>query len=222
MLQVSTIRFLKDLSKNNNKPWFDAHRQRYEEAKNDFAQFIQAVIDKHAKKDPAIGHLKAKDCTFRINRDVRFSKDKSPYKNNMGAYINQGGKKSLLGGYYFHCQPGQSFVGGGLWMPMPPELKKVRQEIDYNLDAFKKIVGSKKFREVYGGLSKDAEYVLSRVPKGYEPDNPAAEFLKMKSFVAMTPIKDAELGSKDLLKKVSTAFETLQPMLAFINQSIEG
>ncbi|WP_276503837.1 DUF2461 domain-containing protein [Terrimonas pollutisoli] len=222
MLQVSTVKFLKDLSRNNNKPWFDAHRQQYEDAKNDFAQFIQTVIDKHAKKDPAIGHLKAKDCTFRINRDVRFSKDKSPYKNNMGAYINQGGKKSLLGGYYFHCQPGQSFVGGGLWMPMPPELKKVRQEIDYNLDAFKKIIGSKKFKEVYGGLSKDAEYVLTRVPKGYDPDNPAAEFLKMKSFVAMTPIKDAELGSKELLKKVSTAFETLQPMLAFINQSIEG
>jgi uncharacterized protein (TIGR02453 family) len=222
MLQTSTIKFLKDLSKNNNKSWFDAHRQQYEDARNDFAAFIQTVIDKHAKKDPAIGHLKAKDCTFRINRDVRFSKDKSPYKNNMGAYINQGGKKSLLGGYYFHCQPGQSFVGGGLWMPMPPELKKVRQEIDYNLDAFKRIIGSKKFREVYGGLSKDAEYVLSRVPKGYEADNPAAEFLKMKSFVAMTPIKDAELSSKDLLKKVSTAFETLQPMLTFINQSIEG
>ena len=222
MLQTSTIKFLKDLSKNNNKSWFDAHRQQYEDARNDFVAFIQTVIDKHAKKDPAIGHLKAKDCTFRINRDVRFSKDKSPYKNNMGAYINQGGKKSLLGGYYFHCQPGQSFVGGGLWMPMPPELKKVRQEIDYNLDAFKRIIGSKKFREVYGGLSKDAEYVLSRVPKGYEADNPAAEFLKMKSFVAMTPIKDAELSSKDLLKKVSTAFETLQPMLTFINQSIEG
>ena len=222
MLQTSTIKFLKDLSKNNNKPWFDAHRRQYEDVKSDFAGFIQTVIDKHAKKDPAIGHLKAKDCTFRINRDVRFSKDKSPYKNNMGAYINQGGKKSLLGGYYFHCQPGQSFVGGGLWMPMPPELKKVRQEIDYNLDAFKRIIGSKKFREVYGGLSKDAEYVLSRVPKGYEADNPAAEFLKMKSFVAMTPIKDAELSSKDLLKKVSTAFETLQPMLTFINQSIEG
>ena len=222
MLQTSTIKFLKDLSKNNNKPWFDAHRQQYEDAKTDFAGFIQMVIEKHAKKDPAIGHLKAKDCTFRINRDVRFSKDKSPYKNNMGAYINQGGKKSLLGGYYFHCQPGQSFVGGGLWMPMPPELKKVRQEIDYNLDAFKKIVGSKKFKEVYGGLSKESEYVLSRIPKGYEADNPAAEFLKMKSFVAMTPIKDAELNSKDLSKKVLTAFETLQPMLAFLNQSIEG
>ena len=140
----------------------------------------------------------------------------------MGAYINLEGKKSLLGGYYFHCQPGQSFVGGGLWMPMPSELSKVRQEIDYNLDAFKKIIGSKKFKTIYGDLSRDAEYVLTRVPKGYEAENPAADYLKMKSFVAMTPLKDTELISKDLTKKVLDSFEALQPMLKFINESIKG
>ena len=140
----------------------------------------------------------------------------------MGAYINKGGKKSFFGGYYFHCQPGQSFVGGGLWMPMPPELSKVRQEIDYNFDAFKKIIASKKFKSVYDDLSRDAEYTLTRVPKGYEADNPAAEYLKLKSFVAMIPLKDAELTSKDLSKKVLAAFEALQPLLEFINQSIEG
>ncbi len=220
MLQLSTVKFLKELAKNNNKPWFDANRKKYEEAKTDFSNFIQRVIDKHGKKDIGIANLKAKDCMFRINRDVRFSKDKSPYKNNMGAYINQGGKKSLFGGYYFHCQPGESFVGGGLWMPMPPELKKVRQEIDYNFDAFKKIIGSKKFKSIYGDLSRDAEYVLMRLPKGYETDNPAAEYLKLKSFVAMTPLKDAELNSSDLEKKVVTAFETLQPLLEFINHGL--
>ncbi len=222
MLQSSTVKFLKDLSKNNNKPWFDANREKYENAKTDFAGFIQAIIDKHGKKDKSIAHLKAKDCMFRINRDVRFSKDKSPYKNNMGAYINKGGKKALSGGYYFHCQPGQSFVGGGLWMPMPPELSKVRQEIDYNFDPFKKIIHSKKFKAVYQDLSRDAEYILSRVPKGYEADNPAAEYLKLKSFVAMTPVKDAELISADLSKKVLSAFDALQPLLNFINQSIEA
>ena len=222
MLQNSTIKFLKNLSKNNNKPWFDANRKQYENAKTDFTGFIQTIIDKHGKKDESIAHLKAKDCMFRINRDVRFSKDKSPYKNNMGAYINKGGKKSLSGGYYFHCQPGQSFVGGGLWMPMPPELGKVRQEIDYNFDAFKKIIGSKKFKSVYNDLSRNTEYILTRVPKGYEADNPAAEYLKLKSFVSMTSIKDAELNSKDLSKKVLTAFEALQPLLEFINESVEG
>lgn len=221
MILPSTLKFLKDLKKNNNKPWFDAHRKEYDAAKNDFGQFIQAVIDKHGKADDTISHLKAKDCLFRINRDVRFSKDKSPYKTNMGAYINRGGKKSLFGGYYFHCEPGQSFVGGGLWMPMPPELSKVRQEIDYNLAEFRKIIGSKKFKSVYGDLSHDAEYTLSRVPKGYEADNPAAEYLKLKSFVAMTKVSDVELASKDLVKKITSSFEALQPMLAFVNHSLD-
>lgn len=222
MLKSTTIKFLKDLSKNNNKSWFEAHRKNYEEAKTDFAGFIQSIIDKHGKKDEGIAHLKSKDCMFRINRDVRFSKDKSPYKNNMGAYINKGGKKSVYGGYYFHCQPGQSFAGGGLWMPMPVELSKVRQEIDYNFDTFKKITSSKKFKSVYDDLSRDSEYILSRIPKGYEADNPAAEYLKLKSFVSMIPLKDADLISKDLGKKVLLAFEALQPLLEFINQSIEG
>jgi uncharacterized protein (TIGR02453 family) len=220
MLQAATLKFLKDLQKNNNKPWFEAHRKQYEEAKNDFAAFIQTIIDKHGKKDEGIAHLKAKDTTFRINRDVRFSKNKLPYKDNMGAYMARGGKKSLFGGYYFHCQPGRNFAGGGLWMPMPPELSKVRQEIDYNFAEFKKIIGSKKFKAVYGDLSQDAEYVLTRVPKGYEADNPAAEYLKMKSFVAMISLKDTDLTSKGLLKKTLASFETLQPLLEFINESI--
>ena len=221
MLQSSTLKFLKNLKKNNNKPWFDAHRKEYESAKSDFMIFIQPVIDKHSKSDPTIKAISAKDCIFRINRDVRFSRDKSPYKTNMGAYINRGGKKSLFGGYYFHCEPGQAFVGGGLWMPMPPELSKVRQEVDYNFDAFKKIITSKKFKSVYKDLSRDPEYVLTRVPKGYEADNPAAEYLKMKSFVALTSLKDSDLISKDLLKKVTIAFEALQPLIEFINKSID-
>lgn len=220
MLQQSTLKFLKDLKKNNNKPWFDAHRKEYESAKNDFLALVQSVIDKHGKSDTTIKSLSAKDCIFRINRDVRFSKDKSPYKTNMGAYINRGGKKSVFAGYYFHCEPGQSFVGGGLWMPMPPELNKVRQEIDYNLDAFKKIITSKKFKAVYKDLSRDPEYVLSRVPKGYEPGNPAAVYLKLKSFVGLSPLKDSDLTSKDLSKKITGAFEALQPLVEFINESI--
>jgi len=221
MLQPSTLKFLKDLKKNNNKPWFDSHRKEYETAKSDFTAFIQSVIDKHAKSDPTIKSIVAKDCMFRINRDVRFSKDKSPYKTNMGAYISKGGKKSVYGGYYFHCEPGQCFVGGGLWMPMPPELNKVRQEIDYNFEKFKKIISSKKFRSVYKDLSHDPEYVLSRVPKGYEADNPAADYLKMKSFVSMTSLKDSDITSKDLVKKTTAAFDALQPLIEFVNESID-
>lgn len=221
MLQASTLKFLKDLSKHNNKPWFDAHRQQYDDAKKDFETFIQTLIDKHGRRDTYIKELTAKNCLFRINRDIRFSKDKTPYKTNMGASISRGGRKSIYAGYYFHLEPGQSFVGGGIWMPMPEETKKVRQEIDYCLDEFRKIVESKKFKTVYGGLYIDSETSLSRVPQGFEKDNPAAEYLKLKSWIATQALKDADITSKDLVKKALVAFETLQPLVEFINRSLE-
>jgi uncharacterized protein (TIGR02453 family) len=222
MLQKETVNFLKDLKKNNNKPWFDKHRPAYDNAKTDFGNFIQTILDTHSKKDPTLASLKAKECLFRINRDIRFSKDKTPYKSNMGASINRGGKKSIFAGYYFHCEPGNSFVGGGLWTPMPPELKKTRQEIDYCFDEFYKIIHSKKFRLFYGDLYRGEDASLSKVPQGFEKDNPAADYLKLKSFIAMAPLKDAELTSKEIVKKTLRAFETLQPLLQFINRALEG
>src|ERR1700737_4702933 len=128
MLASQTLKFLGGLKKNNNRPWFEAHRIQYEAARIDFSNFIQLVIDAFQKSDPSLKGLTSKDCLFRINRDVRFSKDKSPYKTNFGAIIKPGGKKSIYAGYYFHCSPGTSFAGGGLWMPEVAELKKVRQE----------------------------------------------------------------------------------------------
>ena len=222
MLKPSTLKFLKDLKKNNNKSWFEKNREIYETAKADFANFIQEVINQHGKKDTSIKNLVAKDCLFRINRDVRFSKDKSPYKSNFGASINKGGRKALYSaGYYFQVQPGRNFAGGGIWMPEPNELKKIRQEIDYNFTDFKKIIGAKKFKSVYGDLDRSAEFLLRRVPKGYEPDNPAADYLKLKSFVAISFFSDADLTSKDLVKKTVAAFEALQPLIEFINNGIE-
>lgn len=220
MLQSSTIKFLKDLKKNNNKPWFDANRKVYEAAKTDFAGFVDAVIQKHSKKDPSIAHLKAKDCMFRINRDVRFSKDKSPYKSNMGASINKGGKKSMTAGYYFHVQPSESFTGGGLYMALPDQLKNIRQEIDYSWKEFHKIISSKQFKSVYGDLYIGDDMKLSRPPKGYEADNPAIEYLKLKSWIGFSKLTDADLTSKDLIKKTITSFEVLKPLLSFLNEGI--
>ncbi len=222
MLQAATIKFLKDLKKNNNKSWFDMHRKQYETAKEDFAQFVQLLIDKQGKADQSIASLKAKECMFRINRDIRFAKDKSPYKTNFGASINKGGKKAMVAGYYFHLEPGQSFAGGGMYMPMPDDLRKVRQEIDYNWDSFKKIISSKKFKAVYGGLDRSEEYLLSRVPKGYDAENPAADYLRLKSFIAFVPLTDTDLTSKTLLKKTINAFQTLQPVLNFLNEAVEN
>lgn len=223
MLQPSTLKFLKDLKKNNNRPWFEANRKRYELAKTDFLNFIQQVIDIYGKKDKSIASLKAKDCIFRINRDVRFSKDKSPYKTNFGASINKGGRKAMnTAGYYFHLEPGQLFIGGGIYQPMPPELNKVRQEVDYCFDEFKKIIGTKKFKLVYKDLDRSKEFTLTRVPKGYEAGNVAAEYLKLKSFIAFTILNDKDVLSKTLLKKTVDSFVTLQPLIIFLNRATEA
>lgn len=220
MLQVSTIKFLKDLKKNNSKEWFDKNRKIYEYAKEDFASLVTNVIEQFGKKEEAIGLLTAKDCMFRINRDVRFSKDKSPYKTNMGASFSKGGKKSTLAGYYFHCEPGQAFIGGGLWMPDANVVKKVRQEIDYNFTEFSKIIKNKKFVAQYKGLEITKETSLSREPKGYEKDNPAIEYIKLKSWLAMAPLTDTDLTDKTLTKKIVTAFEALQPLITFLNSAL--
>ena len=146
MFQKSTLSFLKNLAKNNNKVWFDNHRNEYLESKKDFENFISALIKETSKFDSDIKELQIKDCVFRINRDIRFSKNKTPYKTNMGASLDRGGKKSVFAGYYFHMQPGgKSFIAGGIWMPMAPELKKIRQEVDYCFDEFKVIVNNKNF-----------------------------------------------------------------------------
>ncbi|MBY0478177.1 MAG: DUF2461 domain-containing protein [Chitinophagaceae bacterium] len=221
MLQPSTLKFLKDLKKNNNKPWFDANRKAYEAAKTDFAGFIDTVIEAYGKKDPSIAQLKAKDCMFRINRDVRFSKDKSPYKTNFGASINKGGKKSMTAGYYFHLEPGESFTGGGLYMAMPDQLKNIRQEIDYSWKEFHKIISTKQFKTVYGDLYMGDDMKLVRPPKGYEADNPAIEYIKLKSWIGFSKLSNSDLISNTLLKKTVTSFEVLKPLLDFLNQGLE-
>lgn len=221
MLSPQTLKFLSQLKKNNNKPWFDAHRAQYEAARIDFSNFIQLVIDALQKSDTTITGLTAKECQFRINRDVRFSKDKRPYKENFGAFVCRGGKKSIYAGYYFHCSPGNSFVGGGLWMPDVTELKKVRQEIDYNWEEFQSILKEKKFKKIYNGLYKGDDIKLSAVPKGYEKDNPAIDYLKLKSFIAETKLSDEELFKSSLHKKTVEAFKALYPFIQFINKTIE-
>lgn len=221
MLQPTTLKFLKDLKKNNNKPWFDANRTRYDAARQDYEQFIQALIDRHSKNDPDLIELTARKCVFRINRDVRFSKDKSPYKTNFGASMDRGGKKSGFAGYYFHLEPGSGFVGGGLWMPEPPTVKRVRQEIDYSCEEFTKLVTGKKFSNYFGGLYKGENVQLSKVPQGYEKDNPAAKYLRFKSWMVIHNLTDAELTAPDLVKNTVDAFKLMQPFVKFLNRAVE-
>ena len=223
MLQISTLQFLKQLAKNNTKEWFDANRKKYDAAKADHMQSVQKIIDEFCKTDTTLSSLTAKDCLFRINRDIRFSKDKSPYKINFGAYINANGKKSMNAGYYLHIQPGGSFVGGGMYQPDADALKKIRQEIDYNFDAFKNIINNKKFKAVYTkGISKDSDVSLSRPPKGYDENNPAIEFIKLKSVVAISSLTDAQVTDKKFVSTVVKAFEALHPLIVFLNNALEG
>lgn len=222
MLKASTIGFLRDLKNNNRKDWFDENRKVYETAKADFVSFVQQVIDEFSKIDNSIQFVKAKDCIFRINRDVRFSNDKSPYKTNFGAFITKNGKKPMnIAGYYFHLEPGNSFAGGGVYMPMPPELKKIRMAIDTNYPEFLQIINNESFASVFNQLDKDPECILTRVPKGYETDNPAAEYLKYKSFTAVVNLEDKELNTDTLMNKTIAAFEALKPLNDFLNEALK-
>ncbi len=219
MLTKTTVTFLKDLKKNNNKPWFDANRKIYEASKQDFLALVTRVLQEMKAIDGSLEGIEPKQCMFRINRDVRFSNDKSPYKTNFGASINKGGKKIQTAGYYFHIEPGACFVGGGLYMPMPDVLQKIRQEIDYNFNTWTAIINKASFKKMYGKV--DGVSSLSRPPKGYEANNPAIEYLKMKSYIASFPLPDSSLLDKKLVKQLTTAFKELKPMIDFLNSGME-
>ncbi len=219
MLQATTLKFLKDLKKNNNKPWFDEHRPKYETAKTDFYALVEKLIPAIAKFDAPIGLLAVKQCVFRINRDVRFSKNKAPYKSNMACYFNQAGKNGLGAGYYLHIEPGKSFAAGGIWVPEAPVLAGIRQEIDYNFSDWKKIIENKKFKQVFTEGLRSNE-TLVRPPKGYDENNPAIEFLKMKSFIVSRPFADTDLQHKNFVQEVANTFKNMKPLIDFLNTAL--
>jgi uncharacterized protein (TIGR02453 family) len=217
MIEKHTLDFLKKISKNNNKEWFDKNRDAYLAAKLNIENFTALLIPEIAKISPPIGLLKPRDCMFRIFRDVRFSKNKAPYKTNMGAYFAEGGKKSMKGGYYLHIEPGKSFLAGGVYMPPNEVLNAIRQEVDYNTSEFKKIIGKKSFKNTFGEISGDK---LKTVPKGYSKEHPEIELLKYKSYIVWHQLSDAEVLDKNFLKKTMTVFKELKPFNDFLNRSI--
>jgi uncharacterized protein (TIGR02453 family) len=218
VIQPQTLNFLRQLKKNNEKAWFDAHRKEYETAKKDFEGFTGELLRALVSLEPNLANQQAKDCTYRIFRDVRFSKDKTPYKSHFGAFFSRGGRKWDGAGYYLHLEPGAIFAGGGLWMPEPGLLKKVRQEIDYDFKGFKEIVDSKSFKKLFPKLDGEK---LSKPPQGYNVDNPAIEFLKMKSYTAGHAMKDEGLTSASAIKNIVSVFTTLSPLINFLNRAQE-
>jgi uncharacterized protein (TIGR02453 family) len=215
MLKSSTLKFLRELEKNNNRPWFNENKPKFQEAKQDFEMFIAEFLNRLAKVDPDVADLESKSCVFRIYRDVRFSKDKSPYKTNFGASMNKGGRKVSFPGYYIHVKPDECFIGGGLYHPEKKMLNAVRQEIDYNENEFLRIVENKKFKEVFGNIFGDR---LKKAPKGYQPDNPMIEWLKMKDFVFMHEFDEEILLKEDGMDSLIGKMKLLKPFVQFIKQ----
>lgn len=218
MLKRESLEFLLALEKNNTKDWFDANNSWYQEAKRNMEEIASSLIDKLGKVHPEIINLKPKDCLFRIHRDVRFSKNKLPYKTNFGMAICEGGRKSGKAGYYLHIEPGRSFIAGGCWQPAPEQLKNIRQEIDYNGQGFKKIIEAKSFKEYFSDLSM--EDALLRAPKGYDEENPLIRYIKLKSFVATSSLTDKDLLDSKSSKIIERRMSALHGLINFLNQAI--
>jgi len=219
MISPDTFQFLQNLAQNNAKEWMDCNRSAYETAKRNFEEFVGQLLEGMQTFEPSFAELRPRACIFRLNRDIRFSSNKAPYKTNFGAAFSKGGKKSAAAGYYIHLEPGASFVAGGAWQPSPELLKGIRQEIDYDFKGFNDIVGQKEFRKLYPQLEGEQ---LKKAPQGYEADNPAIGFLRFKSFTLSHAVADKDLLSKQSVQKILHSFATLKPFIDFLNRPLQG
>ena len=214
MLHPASLTFLKSLQKNNNRTWFEKNREKYETAREDFANFINGLIAEIAKHHPEVKGLEAKNCMFRIYRDIRFSKDKTPYKTHFSAQVGVEGRKSEMADFYIQIGPGNSFIAGGKWHPETAALKDIRQEIFYNTADFKKILSEKSFKKHFKTLS---DIKLKTVPKGYDKNFPDIELLKYTSYIVEAPIADKLLLSRSLVKHAAAIHKAMLPLLNFLN-----
>ncbi|MDR6762628.1 uncharacterized protein (TIGR02453 family) [Flavobacterium sp. 2755] len=221
MLTKESLQFLDDLKKNNNRDWFQDNKKRYEIFKKDYHQLVSDFLDVMKPLDPSLELLEVKNCTFRINRDIRFSKDKSPYKAHLGVWLSSGAKGLNRSGYYVHIEKGASFIAGGFYSPEAEDLKKVRKEIAFFYDDLEAIVADKNFKKEFGSLDVDENNSLKNPPRGYEKDHPAIEFLKLKSFTASQKYDISEVTQKDFVSKMSKKLIALKPLNEFINRALD-
>lgn len=218
-MNESILDFLSQLQLHNEREWFQANKPLYEKARKEYETFLDELIPGIAKFDDSVKFLTGKECTFRIFRDVRFAKDKSPYKINFGAWMAKGGRKNSGPGYYVHIQPGESFLAGGVYMPDPAVLKKIRQEIFYNAGEFKKILNDPKMKKLFGGMDDFEKQKLA--PKGFPKEFPDIDLLKNKHFIVSQAISDKEISAKDFLKKALITFETMKKFQDFLRRAVE-
>jgi uncharacterized protein (TIGR02453 family) len=215
-IKKSTLDFLSAINCNNNRDWFISNRPAYLESKVNFESFVQNIINEIIKFEPIMKGLEAKSCVFRINRDIRFSNDKSPYKSHFGAFIVQGGKKNgdKFAGYYFHIEPGKSIMAGGAYTPPAPWLSAIREKISDNPDEFIKITQAKDFLKYFGSVDGEK---LKTAPKGYPKDHPNIELLKLKSYLVVNEATDKLVLSSDFQDYVISVFKAMKPLNDYLN-----
>ena len=212
-ISTSTLQFLNTLEKNNNRDWFNENKNLYLEAKEDVELFVESLIQEIAPFDEEILKIDPKKAVFRIYRDVRFSKNKIPYKTHFGVSLGMG-KGTKISGYYLHIEPGKSFLAGGVYNPEPAVLKQIRNEIRASGDDLLKIIEHKDFRNNFRGLS--IEHKLQRVPAGFEKDHPMAEYLKLKSFTVSHPISDQAVLDPQAAKNFAKILKSIKPLNDFL------
>lgn len=223
MINKSTLKFLKDLKLNNSKEWLDDNKKSYENAKNDILTLASELITSVSDIDKTISnaYLDPKKCITRLNRDLRFAKDKTPYKTDYYIVFNKNGKNSPSAFYYLHIAPDNCFVGGGVYNPQPDQLKKIRQEIDYAFDEWTEIINGEIFKKTFpSGINNSG--VLRRTPKEFEETSPANEFLRMKGFYTMEKLTDKEMILAKTFDKINSYFKTTKPLVDFLNRAIEN
>nr|WP_319510929.1 DUF2461 domain-containing protein [uncultured Draconibacterium sp.] len=209
--------FLKQLAENNNREWFNDNRKWYEESKEKVIFLTDVLINEIGEFDPAVRGLLPKDCVFRIFRDVRFSKDKRPYKTNFGSFVCKGGRKSMNPGYYFHLEPGGCFVAGGIYMPPSPVLKSIRNYVANHGDELLDIINEPDFKKEFPEMFDDK---LKLAPKGFAKDHEHIELLKYKSFIYSKTLGENEVTGDNYIKQLVKFYEQLYPLNVYLYEAL--
>ena len=215
---LTVLNFIKDLTENNNRDWFNANKERYQESLEIFRGFAGELLAGISLFDPSLGNLEPKDTIFRIYKDVRFSRDKLPYKTQFGCWMAKGGRKSTDAGYYFHLEPGKSFMAAGVWMPPREQLNLIRQEIMYQPDSYLKLIGKADMKEYYERGGK--EDMLKKGPAGFPKDFKYMDELKYKHYIWSRSYSDSAIQASGFASSVVKDYEGLFPVVSYLNQAM--
>lgn len=217
MFTTELVRFLQDLRNHNTKEWMDFHRPRYEKLRNDYLELLQAVLFHMGSFEPEYAKLNPKQCMFRINRDARFSSDKTPYKTHFGAKISGISKKLFIPGYYFHIDyEGNLFLGGGLVSPTSKQIEALRNDFTTNPEKIKKILHEPQFEEVFGGTLYGER--LKRIPRGYSDNDPNSELLTLKQYLCDITVDARSLTDAQLPNFIATHFRLIHPLITYLRR----